>query len=100
MDEKQKPPQIAVRLPDDIANGVFINMATVSHNETEFTMDLIYVQPQGPIGTIRARVITSPGCFKRMVTAFVENMRRYEEAHGVVNIVTVVPTVPNDGSVN
>ena len=30
------------------ANGAFINLAMVNHTDTEFTLDLAYVQPQAP----------------------------------------------------
>jgi len=39
---------------------MYVNMAMLNHNETEFVIDFIYVQPQAPKAVVRARVINSP----------------------------------------
>jgi hypothetical protein len=36
------------------------------------------------VATLNARVIMSPGHMKRMVAALAENIKRYEETHGVI----------------
>lgn len=82
------PPQIQLQIEIDpvTANGAFINMAMVNHTETEFTLDLIYVQPQAPKATVRARAITTPKHLKRLVHALQDNLAKYEARFGAIDL--------------
>lgn len=82
------PVQLQLQIDDDVAQGAYVNMASISHTETEFTLDLIYVQPQGPKGKVRSRVITSPKHAKRLLLALQENVRRYEARFGTIDLGT------------
>lgn len=93
MAEKQEV-QLQIQLDDDMAQGMYINMAMVNHNETEFTMDFIFVQPQQPKAKVRARVITSPRHMKRLILAMQDNMRRFEEKFGKVEVSSLPPGMP------
>jgi hypothetical protein len=87
MSDKPRPEvQLQVQMDEEVAQGIYVNMATVSHTETEFTMDLIYVQPQAPKAKVRARVITSPKHMKRLLLALQDNVRRYEERFGKIEL--------------
>ena len=59
-------------------------MASVSHNETEFVLDFIWLQPQQPRAKVRARVITSPKHLKRLIVALQDSLARYEQRYGRV----------------
>ena len=78
--------QIQIRVDDDVAQGVYANMAMVNHSDAEFTIDFVYIQPQAPQAKVRSRVITSPRHLKRLVTALQENLARYEAKHGAVDM--------------
>jgi hypothetical protein len=86
----ERPPAAPVQLQIEIdpatAQGAFVNMAMVNHTETEFTLDLVYVQPQAPKATVRARVITTPKHVKRLLFALEENIERYEARFGVIDV--------------
>ena len=85
MDEK-KPQEVKleIQLDDEIAQGVYANLAVVNHNEAEFVVDLIFVQPQAPRATVRSRVILSPQHAKRFVAALEDNISRYEKSFGEI----------------
>lgn len=85
MSDKPHETKLQIEMTDEIAQGAYINMGTVSHTETEFVLDLIYVQPQQPRGRVRSRVITSPRHIKRLVAALQDNIRRYEEHFGPID---------------
>jgi hypothetical protein len=93
MAEKQDV-QLQVQLDEDVAQGMYVNMAMVNHNETEFTMDFIFVQPQQPKAKVRARIITSPRHMKRLILAMQDNMRRFEEKFGKVEVSSLPPGMP------
>src|SRR5512140_844104 len=99
----QHPPQQTIQLQIEIdpatANGAFVNMALVNHTETEFTLDLIYVQPQAPKAIVRARAITTPKHMKRLLFAIEENLEKYEARFGPVDVGNV-KGFPPTGNVN
>jgi hypothetical protein len=97
MADKPNPPQPPIQIQLEIdavtANGVFVNSAFVNHTETEFTLDLIYVQPNPPgptsgalKATVRARAITTPKHMKRLLLAIQDNLAKYEARFGQVDL--------------
>lgn len=82
----QKPGQIQIEVDDATAQGVYSNLAFIAHNETEFTLDFIYVQPQQPKARLRARIISSPIHTKKIMQALADNIRKYEEKFGEIKI--------------
>jgi hypothetical protein len=84
--QQPKHVQLQIQLDDDVAQGVYVNLALVNHTETEFTIDVMYVQPQQPKAKVRSRIISSPKHTKRLLMALQENMRRYEERYGAVDV--------------
>lgn len=85
MSEQTKPGhKLQIQIDEDVAQGIYVNMATVTHSPTEFLFDFIFVQPQQPRGKVRSRIITSPQHAKRFLLAMQENLRRYEERFGKI----------------
>ncbi len=87
-DKPQQPQQVQVQIEIDpaTANGVFVNFAMVNHTETEFTLDLLYLQPQAPRASVRARAILTPKHMKRLLLAMQENLGKYEKQFGAVEV--------------
>lgn len=90
MSDKPTPAPHAIQIQIEIdpmtANGAFINLAMVNHTETEFTLDLAYVQPQAPKAMVRARAITTPKHMKRLLLAIQDNLARYEARFGNIDL--------------
>ena len=85
MDEKkQKDVKLEIQLDEDLAQGAYVNLAVVNHNESEFVVDFIFIQPQAPRAKVRSRVILSPQHAKRFVAALQENLGRYEKSFGEI----------------
>ena len=81
------PVQIQLQIDEQTAHGVYVNMAMLNHNETEFTIDFIYMQPQSPPkAVVRARVINSPKHMKRFLLALQENVAKYESQFGRIDV--------------
>lgn len=81
-----KKVSIQIQIDDDIAQGLYTNLAMVNHNETEFTLDFIFVQPQQPRAKVRARIISSPKHTKRLLEALKDNVTKYEKRFGTIDI--------------
>jgi len=80
----QQQLQVQIEIDPVTANGAFVNLAMVNHTETEFTLDLMYLQPQAPRAVVRARAIMTPQHLKRLVAALQDNLAKYEAAFGTV----------------
>ncbi len=92
MANEPQPVQLQIQLDDDIAQGIYVNMAMVNHSETEFTLDLIYIQPQQPKAKVRARVITSPKHCKRLLLALQDNIGKFEAKFGEIDVSGPAPS--------
>jgi len=86
--------QLQVSMDDETAQGAYVNMATVSHTETEFVLDFLFVQPQQPRAKVRSRVITSPRHLKRLIGALQDSLHRYEQRFGTVEVGGPGPDLP------
>ncbi|MCS7151877.1 MAG: DUF3467 domain-containing protein [Endomicrobia bacterium] len=84
MEQEKKPQEIQIEIDDITAQGVYSNLAIISHSPDEFVLDFIFIQPQMPKAKVRARVITSPQHIKRFLTALQDNIRKYEEKFGEI----------------
>jgi len=82
--EKPKTMQLQVDADDNTAQGIYANLAGVTHSETEFIFDFLFLQPNQPKAKLRARIISSPVHTKRFVAALKENIKRYEERFGLI----------------
>jgi hypothetical protein len=78
--------QVQIHIEEDVAQGIYVNLALVNHTETEFIVDAMYLQPQQPKATVRARLISSPKHTKRLLMALEENVRRFEERYGTIDV--------------
>lgn len=85
--------QLQLQLDDSVASGQYANLALINHNDAEFTLDFVYVQPQQPRGRVHSRIITSPRHMKRLLAALQDNVERYESRYGTIQLdpVEVVP---------
>ena len=84
MQNPQQPVQVQIEIDDATAQGTYANLALLSHTETEFILDFIFIQPQAPKAKVRARVLSSPAHTKRLLAALQENIQRYEEKFGPI----------------
>ncbi len=86
--EKSGKPEVnlEIQMDDSVANGQYINMTIVNHNDSEFVVDCIYVQPQAPKARVKSRLIMSPRHAKRMLLALQHNIDNYEQRFGAIGL--------------
>jgi hypothetical protein len=85
------PNQINIELPEDIAEGVYSNLAIISHSNTEFVVDFIRMMPNIPQAKVKSRIILTPEHAKRFMNALVDNVRKYEQQFGRIDEKDVPP---------
>lgn len=76
--------ELKIEIDDSTAQGMYSNLALISHSDTEFVFDFVYVQPQEPKGKVRARIILTPLHAKRFLQALTENIEKFEAKHGII----------------
>ncbi|MCS6991414.1 MAG: DUF3467 domain-containing protein [Chitinophagales bacterium] len=77
--------QINVELPEDVAEGIYSNLAIITHSNQEFVVDFIRIMPGVPKAKVRARIILTPQHAKRFLHALNDNIRKYENVHGEIS---------------
>ncbi len=87
MTSQQQNPDgsIDVELSEEIAEGVYANLAMIAHSNSEFILDFIRLMPGIPKAKVKARIILTPEHAKRLLEALRENVSRFEEAYGAIN---------------
>lgn len=71
-----------VKIGDDELKGRYSNLLRITHTREEFILDFINLVP--PQGIVTARIVTSPGHLKRILSALSANLSRYEETFGPI----------------
>lgn len=84
MDNKNQQPQLNIELNEEVAQGVYSNLAVITHSPAEFVMDFIRVMPGVPKARVQSRIILTPQHAKRLMKAMAENISKYESQHGVI----------------
>ena len=84
MKMNNNPNQIKVEFPKEMVGGVYANNMAVTHTAEEFIMDFIMIAP--PAGVVKSRIVVSPGHMKRVLHALQDNLDKYEQKFGPVQM--------------
>jgi uncharacterized protein DUF3467 len=79
-------PKLQVQIDEDVAQGVYSNLVLLNHTENEFVLDFAFLAPGTPAAKVRARVLSAPRHTKRLLRALQQNVARYEERFGEIEI--------------
>lgn len=74
--------QINIELSEEIAEGIYANLAMIAHSNSEFVIDFIRLMPGIPKAKVKARIVITPEHAKRFLNALQENIDRFEESFG------------------
>ncbi len=83
--EEQEEQQISVELTEDMAEGVYANLAMIAHSQSEFVIDFIRIMPGMPKAKVKSRVILTPDHAQRLLAALRDNIAKYEDVYGALN---------------
>jgi hypothetical protein len=76
--------QINIELSEDMAEGIYSNLAMIAHSNAEFVIDFIRMMPGVPKAKVKSRIIMTPEHAVRFLAALKENIERYEETFGSI----------------
>ncbi len=81
---QQQQQQLNIELSEDVAQGVYSNLAVITHSPAEFVLDFIRVMPGVPKAKVQSRIILTPQHAKRLMRALMDNIQKYEAQHGKI----------------
>jgi len=82
--KKKQQNQLNIELNEEIAQGVYSNLAIITHSPSEFVIDFVRIMPGVPKAPVKSRVILTPEHAKRLMKALNDNIQRYEAIHGPI----------------
>ena len=94
MSNKKENKQVSIELPEDMAQGIYSNLAVVNHSPTEFVIDFISMMPGMPKAKVKSRVVLTPQHVKRLYRALTDNLQKYESQYGEIKDVGKQQQVP------
>jgi Protein of unknown function (DUF3467) len=105
MDDKQAPQQpqqqgqVQIKADEKELQGMYSNLVMIHHHAEEFTLNFVYVFPNGAQGKLLSSMIVSPGHAKRIWRALGENLSRFEAQYGSIKEGPECTPIPNVGFV-
>lgn len=85
MSEKNKPEKkINIELGEDVSEGIYSNLAIITHSHTEFVIDYVRLMPGLPKAKVKSRIIMTPQHAKRLMRALKDNIAKFESVHGPI----------------
>ncbi len=84
MENVKNENQINIELSEEVAEGVYSNLAIISHSSSEFVVDFVRIMPNTPKAKVKSRVILTPEHAKKLLFALQDNIARYERQYGQI----------------
>lgn len=81
--EKQEN-QINIELNEEVASGIYSNLAIITHSSSEFVCDFIQMLPGLPKAQVKSRIVMTPLNAKRLMKALIDNVQKYEQHVGEI----------------
>ena len=86
--------QINIELSEEVAEGIYSNLAMIAHSNSEFVIDFIRLMPGVPKARVKSRIIITPEHAKRLLAALKENISKYEATFGPIKQTDDMPKFP------
>ena len=84
--ENQNNNQINIELSEEMAEGIYSNLAIITHSNSEFVVDFVRIMPGVPKAKVKSRIVLTPEHAKRLFLALGDNITKYEEQNGAISI--------------
>ncbi|HZV13460.1 MAG TPA: DUF3467 domain-containing protein [Candidatus Kapabacteria bacterium] len=85
-DPPASPQQINIEIGEKEAEGIYSNLAIITHSQAEFVVDFTRVLPGVPKARVQARIIMTPQHAKLLLNAMRDNIEKFERQYGEIRI--------------
>ncbi|MGI4803557.1 MAG: DUF3467 domain-containing protein [Janthinobacterium lividum] len=96
MEDKNDNP-LNIELAEDMAEGIYSNLAIITHSDSEFVLDFVRVMPGVPKARVKSRIILTPEHAKRLLIALEDNINGFEAANGKIKLKEIAALPMNFG---
>jgi hypothetical protein len=86
--------QLNIELSEEIAEGIYSNLAIITHSPSEFVIDFIKIMPGTPKAKVKSRIVLTPQHAKRLMKALKDNIGKYESTHGAIKDSEALNAIP------
>ena len=87
MNDPNQPQQINIELGEKEAEGIYSNLAIITHSPAEFVIDFTRVLPGIPKAKVHARIVMTPQHMRMLLSAIKSNIENYEKKFGEIKLV-------------
>lgn len=94
MQEENNPNQLQIELSEEMAEGIYSNLAIITHSNSEFVIDFVRVMPGVPKAKVKSRIVLTPDHAKRLLMALNDNINKFEDQNGTISINDSMPPFP------
>ncbi|MGB9772484.1 MAG: DUF3467 domain-containing protein [Bacteroidota bacterium] len=91
MTDQIPPQQINIELGEKEGEGIYSNLAIITHSPAEFVIDFTRVLPGVPKARVQARIIMTPQHAKLLLNALKDNIEKYEKRFGEIKMMMEPP---------
>lgn len=81
--------QLQIELKPEVAEGIYSNLAILTHSSSEFVADFVQMMPGMQKAQVRSRIIMAPEHAKRLLMALQDNVQKYEKQFGTIRLTQV-----------
>jgi len=81
---KNKKQQVNIQASKEELKGAYSNVLKATHTRDEFVLDFLNIV--GGQGTLSSRVILSPAQLKRVIMTMQDNLKKYEDKFGEIEV--------------
>lgn len=78
--------QINIELSEEVAEGIYSNLAIITHSNHEFVLDFIRIMPGTPKAKVKSRIVITPEHAKRLLAALQDNVTKFEAINGRIKV--------------
>jgi len=94
---KDQPNQLNIEISEEVSEGVYANLAIITHSHAEFVVDFVSVMPGTPKSKVKSRIILTPTHAKRFMKAMIDNVKKFESVNGTIQDIEAVELPLNFG---
>lgn len=99
MEKHPEGEQLNIEIDENVAEGIYSNLAIINHSASEFVVDFVSIMPGRPKAKVKSRIILTPQHAKRFLKALNENLKKFERSFGEVEESAGPSIPPNFGPV-
>ncbi|MDD2798236.1 MAG: DUF3467 domain-containing protein [Bacteroidales bacterium] len=78
--------QIEIELSEEVAQGIYTNLAVITHSSSEFVLDFVRMMPGVPKAQVKTRLVMSPENAKRLLFALGDNIGKFEGKYDEIRL--------------